>query len=147
MTNTTGRRAFAWISAAGLALALAACDGDDAPKDDTPAAQPQESAEPDGAGTEPDEAGTETAASDDDGNEGRAFDSTDDAVITAIEAALSGQNATARWEGSTIVIEVDGSIDDPTAGLHCSAAHAVIADDEKAVMAYADGDFDCEERR
>lgn len=76
----------------------------------------------------------------------RVFDSTDDAVVTAMEAALKGDNAAAEWDGSMLVVTMDGSIDEPTAWLPCGAANALIAETEAAKLIYDDGELLCSER-
>lgn len=152
MRRTVQRRMVSVIAAAGLALALTACDDDaDADAGDSQGSgatsSPSSGSGATSAAPTTDAAADPAPAESDAGDDGRAFDSTDDAVIIAVEKALSGQNAQARWEGSTLVVELDGSIDDVTAGLHCLTPNSLIAADETAVFAYPDGDFDCEERR
>ena len=93
----------------------------------------------------PSEGGADGADNGADDN-GRAFDSEDDAVITAIEAALSGKNPDARWEGDRLVVHLDGSAEDPTAWLGCTAALALIAADEAASFVFSDGELKCEDR-
>lgn len=79
------------------------------------------------------------------GNDGRAFNSTDDAVITAISAALKPDDVT--WEGKSLKVRFnDGSVEDPTAGIGCLAIVSIIADDEKGFIVYPDGEFDCSTR-
>lgn len=76
------------------------------------------------------------------GNDGRAFNSTDDAVITAISAALEPDDV--AWEGKSLKVRFnDGSVDDPTASIGCLAIVSIIADDEKGFIVYPDGEFDC----
>lgn len=79
----------------------------------------------------------------DEANDGRAFDSSDDAVITAILAALSKADR-AEWQGSNLMIYfTEGSVDDVAASIGCLAAQTIIADEETSFMVYPDGTFDC----
>ncbi len=116
-----------------LALVLVACSSDGENTETTTTATTETTA---GATVE-----TTTTA-----DNGRVFDSTDDAVITALEAALASNNASAEWDGSEIVITLDGSTEDPTAWLPCTAALGLIATDETARLVYADGELACAER-
>lgn len=94
--------------------------------------------------TQPGAAAEDAATRDSEGNDDRAFNSTDDAVIIAVETAMKAQNAKAEWSGSTLRVSLDGSADDPTAGLFCSTLDAVLADSESGVFVYADGEIPCE---
>lgn len=135
MTTKTGRLLGA---AAALLLAtsvLAGCGSDDGPKSSDSGTSSAAEAEADGA--------EDAAAPESEDGNGRAFDSTDEAVITSVETALSGKNASASWDGSTLRVEVDGSAEDPTAYLYCSTLDALIADDENGVFVYSDGEADC----
>ncbi len=89
-----------------------------------------------------DGSGDDGAADDD----GRVFDSTDDAVVMALEAALSSQNAHVEWQGTTVVVTLDGSTSSATAYLPCTAAEGVIAEGEDAVLRYPDGELICADR-
>ena len=110
-----------------LALSLTGCSGDDTSDASPSTVSDAEAAEASG------------------GNPDRAFGSTDDAVIEAVSKALDPQKA--EWDGKTLRVYVEGSIDDPTAGLNCITLNTLIADDEQGVFVYADGEFDCEQRR
>src|SRR5690606_5727668 len=112
--------AFAVLLAAGLAGCSAA---------DTGVVEPPANSSTDGSAPDSSE-----------GNDGRAFDSTDDAVITAILAAL-GKADGAEWQGTNLRINFpEGSVSDPTARIGCLAAQTLIADDETAFMVYPDGE-------
>ena len=114
-----------------LALALTGCSGDENTTD-APTSGTSDST-------------SETLESSGDDDTGRVFDSTDDAVIQAVEAALDPQKV--EWDDKTLRVYVDGSADDPTAGLNCITLNTLIADDEQGVFVYSDGEFDCEQRR
>jgi hypothetical protein len=77
---------------------------------------------------------------------GRAFNSTDDAVISSVESAMSNKNAKAEWRGSTLLIALDGSAAAPTAGILCTAPEAIVSAEENVVLVYSDGEFDCDAR-
>lgn len=77
------------------------------------------------------------------GNDGRAFGADDDVVIQAVEAALSSNDAQASWDGTTLRVEMSGSVDGPTAFLYCSTLDALLADDETGVFVYDDGEAAC----
>ncbi len=85
---------------------------------------------------------TQDSGSSEQGNDGRAFDSTDDAVIIAVTAALKADDV--KWEGKTLKAYFnEGSVDDPTATIGCLAMQTLIADDEVSFVVYPDGEFDC----
>ena len=86
------------------------------------------------------------AGPDAEGNDGRAFDSTDDAVIYAVERTFQSKNAKAEWAGSTLRVGMDGSVDEPTASIPCLALEALLADGEDAVIVFSDGDLICADR-
>ncbi|MFA5608381.1 MAG: hypothetical protein WDA07_14630 [Leucobacter sp.] len=147
MSQKTTAVLIAALAAAGLLLSACSSGGTESggaadsenAGDATVAEQTDESDAGAGAG------GTDSGDADS-GNEGRAFDSTDDAVITAIESALADKNAKAHWDGSRLVVALDGSVDDPTAPLWCTAAEGIISDSEQATLVYSDGDIPCEDR-
>lgn len=145
MSQKTTAVLIAALAAAGLLLSACSSGGGD-----TAGAADSENAGDATVAEQTDEsdagAGAGATDSSDSGDDGRAFDSTDDAVITAIESALADKNPKARWEGSRLVVELDGSVDDPTAPLGCTAAKALISDSEQATLSYADGDIPCEDR-
>lgn len=97
------------------------------------------------AGTGSGDAGSGDAGSGDEAEEGRAFGSTDDAVITALTTATKADEVT--WDGSTVVLTFgDGSAESPTAYLMCGPAESLIAEDESARLVYPDGHVDCNDR-
>lgn len=119
-------------SAIVLALGLAACSpvipGAETPQNPAPN----------------DEAANDTGHDNDgnEGNDGRAFDSTNDAVITSLSSALKADDF--QWEGSTIKIYFhERSVESVTAAIGCTAANAIIADSETAIMVFPDGEVDC----
>jgi len=96
-------------------------------------------------GSAPDSGSSDGATGTDEGNDGRAFDSTDDAVITAISAALDPDSI--KWDGKTLMVSFSsGSVGDPTAGTGCLAITTLVADDEKGIISYPDGEIDCSTR-
>ncbi|MFB8386961.1 hypothetical protein ACFC3F_07460 [Microbacterium sp. NPDC055910] len=86
------------------------------------------------------------SGSDADGDDGRAFGSSDDAVIQAVEITFSSKNGTAEWVGSTLRVTMDGSVGDPTAKTPCLALEAIIAAGEDATVVYGDGEIICADR-
>jgi len=126
MKSSTAKKSYLAAAALMMALGLVGCS---AGGESTPPAAPDSSASDEATGTE-------------DGNDGRAFDSTDDAVITAISAALDPDDIT--WEGKTLMVSFNsGSVGDPTAGTGCLAITTLVADDEKGIISYPDGEIDC----
>lgn len=131
---------------------VAACGGDDTPAASNNAAEAgaddADSTNDVGSnsdGTNNDGASSDTANNDGAGDDGRAFDSTDDAVITAVVQGTQAERA--EWDGSTLRVIFDsGSAESPTEWIKCSAAEVLLADDEKAVLVYPDGELDCAER-
>lgn len=135
MTISTASRPLLLLAATALTLGLAACS----------AQAPALGGSTGEGGGQPGQS-NEQQSEQGEGDEDRVFDSTDDAVIIAIETALSDKNAQAEWQGSTLRVTLDGSAADPTSWLWCTAAEALIADDESAVMVYSDGELPCDER-
>lgn len=129
---------------AALLLALAGCGGDDSDDNDGSASESTSSATAsagagDGAG-----GGAGDGGSDSDGSDSRAFDVDDDAVVQAVLAATRAEKA--EWDGATLIVHfAEGSSEDPTAGTKCGAA-VVLADDEKMILRYPDGEIDCSQR-
>lgn len=85
-------------------------------------------------------------ALDDQGEDGRILDTSDEDVLTVVEQTLSSQNAKAAWDGNELRVEVDGSVDDPTAATPCLMLEAFLADGQEAVLVYGDGGIRCSER-
>lgn len=81
-----------------------------------------------------------------DGKDERVFDTSDDDVLTVVEQTLESQNATADWNGSDLVVALDGSIEDLTATSPCLMLEAFLKDGEDAVLHYSDGELRCGER-
>lgn len=136
-TSSPSRRvaAVAMIVLAGWIAA--ACGGSDSGSDGASEASP-----PAEAGTG---AGDTDATGDGEGDDGRAFDSTDDAVVEALTTATEADDVS--WDGSTVVLTFDeGSVEDPTAWTTCSAAEVLIAEDESVRIVYPDGELDCTDR-
>lgn len=118
------------VSISLLALGLAGCSA--GPMAETP--------------TAPDSVTSDDGATSENGNDGRAFDASDDTVIRALLAAIPKAER-AEWQGKNIYIHFsEGSVQDLTAGIGCLAAETVIADDELAFMVYPDGELDCSTR-
>lgn len=80
------------------------------------------------------------------GKDERILDTSDDDVITVIEQTLSIQNAKARWDGSDLHVDLDGSVEDITASSPCLALGAFLKDGEDAILSYRDGEVRCSER-
>src|SRR5690606_28766910 len=88
----------------------------------------------------PTEEGTETG--NDDGTDARPVDATADAVITPIRPPLHPDGS--KPDCKTLIDSFnEGSVDDPTAGTGCVAIATLVADDEKGVISYPDGEIDC----
>ncbi|MGB3413472.1 MAG: hypothetical protein WBA28_02015 [Microbacteriaceae bacterium] len=80
-----------------------------------------------------------------DGENGRVFDSTNDAVIQAVNTAVNPDSAS--WDGKTLVVHFD-TPKDALKIINCTALNTIIAKDETAKITFNDGgELDCEERR
>ncbi len=143
-TGSAGRRSLLRLAAVAVALTvgltLSACGGDDdADGDSSPDSAPSAAVDSTGG----DNSGNDADPDDADDN-GRAFGSDDDAVITAVLAATDADRA--EWDGKTLVVHfTEGSSEDPVSGTKC-AATIVLADDENAVLRFPDGEIDCSQR-
>lgn len=131
-----------------LGLTLAGCGGDDSDEssESTPSASVGDTADNTAdEGTADDSTGGDSDGSDGEGSDDtRAFDSDDDAVVGAVLAATRGDRA--DWEGKTLIVHfAEGSAEDPLSGPKCGAA-IVLADDEKLVLRFSDGEIDCSQR-
>lgn len=80
-----------------------------------------------------------------DGKDERVFDTSDDDVLVVVEQTLESQNATADWNGSDLVVAVDGSVEDLTATSPCLMLEALLKDGEDAILQYSDGELRCSE--
>lgn len=73
---------------------------------------------------------------------GRAFDATDDAVVTALMAATPAKKV--EWRGDTLWVTFDeGSVEDITTGMYCRVSGGLLEDGEPVMLAYPDGEIDC----
>lgn len=128
---------------AALLLALAGCGGDDSDDDGSASESTSSATASDGAGDGAG-GGVGDGGSDSDDSDSRAFEVDDDAVIQAVLAATQAEKA--EWDGATLMVHfAEGSSEDPTSGAKCGAA-VVLADDEKMVLRYPDGEIDCSQR-
>lgn len=76
---------------------------------------------------------------------GRAFNSTDDAVAIAIKAATRADKV--EWDGKKLVVHFDsGSVEDPMARISCSAIDVLLGEDETGMVVYSDGEIECSEQ-
>lgn len=132
------RRAAALLFALCVAAGVTSCAAEH--PDARPAAGEQVSSAETAAGTE------QELSTDDEGDTGRIFDSSDDAVISAVETAFKSKNANAEWDGTVLRIRLDGSVESLTAYIPCSAAEALFADGESAILVFSDGELICSER-
>lgn len=99
---------------------------------------PGGSAESGGEGTDKSSTSTET------GNKDRAFDATNDTVVTALKTALDADDVT--FDGKSVKVHFNtGSVKDPVATIGCLAIQTIIADDEIGFKVYSDGEIDCSE--
>lgn len=120
MKTTTAKKSYVAAAALMMVLGLVGCSTGG---DTTPVAAPD-------------------GSSSDEGNDGREFDSTDDAVVTAIKAALKADDV--KWEGKTLKAYFnEGSVEDTAATIGCLAMQTLIAEDEVGFVVYSDGEFDC----
>lgn len=80
-----------------------------------------------------------------DGKDERVFDTSEDDVLVVVEQTLESQNATAEWNGSDLVVALDGSVEDLTATSPCLMLEAFLKDGEDAILDYSDGQLRCSE--
>lgn len=123
-----------------LAAFLTACGDDTAVPTDTDAQVSLETAEGDALEL------IQEALDGPDGKDERILGTTDDDVLTTVEQTLNSQNASAEWDGTTLLVHVDGSVDDVTASMPCLMLEAFLTDGEEAVLRYSDGDVRCADR-
>lgn len=124
-----------------LALAVTGCGSDNSADSAPPANAPADQQDGDAAKKIIIE-----GAKGPDGKEERVFGIDEDQVVETVEQTLQSQNAKASWDGTTMRVELDGSTEDITAGIPCSAVEALLKDGEEAVLVYGDGEVRCADR-
>ena len=125
MRSRSRARGRAALALAGLAL-LTAC-GSGASDSDRPGS---ESATP-----------SATSATGD-----NAVDVDRDTMVKAITAAFASDGGSARWDGDTLVLSVDGDADDPMAGFtQCRVLSELLAADDASAVEFPNGRIDCDD--
>jgi len=81
-----------------------------------------------------------------DGEDNRAFGIDEQQTIQVVEQTFASQNASATWEGSVLVVSLDGDAEAPVSWSPCTALEGIIADGETARIVYPNGELKCEER-
>lgn len=75
-----------------------------------------------------------------------AFGTDRDQIAEAVERAFSTQSGTARWEGDTLVLSLDGEVQGPSAGFtECRVLDGLLQEGDGKVVEFADGRVDCAE--
>lgn len=75
-----------------------------------------------------------------------AFGTDRDQIAEAVEGAFSTQNGTARWEGDTLVLSVDGDAGGPIAGFtECRVLDGLLQEGDAKVVEFPNGRVDCAE--
>lgn len=123
------------VSAAALLFALSACAAAEAP-----GAPPA-----DGQGTGGQSA-VEPGSSDDvvGGDGDYAFGTDRDQIAFSIGKAFSTKNGSARWDGDTLVLSVDGDVDDPLAGFtECRVMKDLLTESDLSAVEYPNGRVEC----
>lgn len=122
--------------AALLTLSTTACSGD-TPGTEPAAADP----EPADAAAE-DEPDTDVAEPDTDAGEDGVYGGDLDTFGVALQAGTGADSFSV--EGTTIRLHFgEGSVEDPSAHINCSAADQLLEDGHQAVMVYPDGEKNC----
>ena len=75
-----------------------------------------------------------------------AFGTERDDIATAVEAAFSTKNATARWDGDRLVLALDGDIDALMPGFkECRVLSHILLETDVASIEFPNGSVTCEE--
>lgn len=83
-------------------------------------------------------------APDAEGDGDYAFGSDRDQIAFAIEKAFSTKNATAAWEGETLVLSLDGDADEMMAGFtECRVLADLLTDDDLSAVVFPNGRVEC----
>lgn len=76
---------------------------------------------------------------------GGGLDADQDTLVTAAVAATDADSG--EWRDGTMVLTyTDGSVDDVTASINCSAMSHLLSDDDGLVLVYPDGEVDCRDQ-
>lgn len=96
------------------------------------------------ASTAPSAAPAESQSPDADGGEEYAFGADRGVLATAVEAAFKTRNGSARWEGDTLVLAVDGDASATMAGFaECRVLMHVLLEDDVSVIEFPNGQVAC----
>lgn len=118
------------VAAASLVLGLAACGAET----ETPT-RGQE-----GAVEVVEESGSGGAEGD------YAFGTNRDEIARAVSETYSTADATARWEGDTLVVSMDGDVDGALAGwTECRAVTQLVDEGDSVAIVYPNGRLECAE--
>lgn len=60
------------------------------------------------------------------------------------ETTFSSDNAKARWDGDTMIIEMDGDVESTTAHINCSAVSSFLLEGDTLEFRYPNGVFECD---
>lgn len=147
------------VAAASLVLGLAACGAET----ETPTrgqegavevVEESGSGESGGAGADAGAGGGETPAvpgaggvESGGGAEGDyAFGTNRDEIARAVSETYSTADATARWEGDTLVVSMDGDVDGALAGwTECRAVTQLVDEGDSVAIVYPNGRLECAE--
>ncbi|MDO5676177.1 MAG: hypothetical protein Q4G35_01580 [Propionibacteriaceae bacterium] len=140
MRSSRAFRAGSFTLALALSLLATACAADDKTDGASPSSSSADQSEDDARDLLGD------ALEDQEGKDERVLSTSDDDVIIVVEQTLSSQNAKARWGGSDLYVDLDGSAEDVTASSPCLALEAFLKDGEDAILSYGDGEIRCSER-
>lgn len=96
------------------------------------------------ASTAPSAAPAESQSPDADGGEEYAFGADRGVLATAVEAAFKTRNGSARWEGDTLILAVDGDASATMAGFaECRVLMHVLLEDDVSVIEFPNGQVAC----
>lgn len=134
-------------AAAGLVLGLSAC-GSDSDGDPGSGAGDSEAAGQEGVvGVVEEDPGDGSPRTTIDAGEGDyAFGVGRDSIAEAVAQTYSSQNATAEWEGDTLVVTMDGDTEGPMAGWsECRVVTELVEEGDAVAFVFPSGRLECAE--
>lgn len=125
-------------------LGAAACSSDEEPADneggdvDSAVDIDADNAADDDAAADPDSGAVPTLDGDYEFGLGK------EAMPGVFESTFSSDNAKARWDGDTMIIELDGDVESTTAYINCSAVSSFLLEGDSLEFHYPNGVFECD---
>lgn len=67
-----------------------------------------------------------------------------DSIAEAVAETYSSENATAEWEGDTLVVTMDGNTEDPLAGwTECRVVTGLVEEGDAVALIFPNGRLEC----